>query len=175
MQINLDRIRDEPYDWQENLEVPAASLERSELEELSPVHCEGRISYTDPGHYLRCRLSYRQTLICDRCLGTTEDEVSDLVERLLLTHENRPADELELQEQDMNVIHLSGEVFETEPLVVEQLQLNIPMKPLCRPDCAGLCPRCGADLNEGDCGCETETVDPRWAALAQLRDRSGDD
>ena len=46
--------------------------------------------------------------------------------------------------------------------------LNMPMKPLCKSDCAGLCPRCGANLNEAYCACPREEVDPRWAALLQL-------
>jgi uncharacterized protein len=43
------------------------------------------------------------------------------------------------------------------------------MQPLCREDCRGLCPRCGADLNEGECACEPGPVDNRWAGLAQLK------
>jgi len=45
----------------------------------------------------------------------------------------------------------------------------IPMKPLCREDCAGICPKCGKDLNQGECGCPTEEVDPRWAKLLKLK------
>jgi uncharacterized protein len=57
------------------------------------------------------------------------------------------------------------------PLLIEQIQLNVPMKPLCRPDCAGICPTCGANLNAGSCGCATEEVDPRWKALEALKER----
>jgi uncharacterized protein len=77
----------------------------------------------------------------------------------------------ELHEKDMTVLHVPEEVLETEPLLLEQLQLNIPMKPLCRPDCAGLCPVCGADLNLGPHDCAVPAPDPRWAGLAALRDR----
>jgi uncharacterized protein len=45
----------------------------------------------------------------------------------------------------------------------------MPMKPLCREDCAGLCSICGKDLNQGDCGCKTEETDPRWAELLKLK------
>jgi uncharacterized protein len=53
----------------------------------------------------------------------------------------------------------------------------LPMSVLCRDDCAGLCPRCGADLNEGSCDCTDDEMDPRWAALEALRmklDEGGD-
>jgi uncharacterized protein len=77
----------------------------------------------------------------------------------------------------------SGEVWEEgyvidhgtidlAPLVRDAVGLNIPFDPLCRPDCKGLCQRCGADLNEGACGCP-EDIDPRWSALKELGPSSG--
>jgi uncharacterized protein len=77
----------------------------------------------------------------------------------------------ELKEGDMDVLYLEGEVLETRPILLEQLQLNIPMKPLCRPDCKGLCPICGADRNRAACNCEEASPDPRWAALATIKNR----
>jgi uncharacterized protein len=54
------------------------------------------------------------------------------------------------------------------PLLREQAWLAIPMKPLCRPDCKGLCPQCGANLNVESCACESARVDPRLAKLKEL-------
>ena len=54
------------------------------------------------------------------------------------------------------------------PMVRDALVLELPMAPLCREDCAGLCPQCGANRNEGDCGCVAPR-DPRWANLDVLR------
>ena len=59
-------------------------------------------------------------------------------------------------------------------LLIEQIQLNVPMKPLCRVDCAGLCPRCGVNLNSGPCGCAGEQIDPRWKALEALREKKNE-
>lgn len=56
-----------------------------------------------------------------------------------------------------------------EPLARQALVLELPLAPLCRPDCKGLCPRCGADLNLGPCGCAPSEADTRWAALDVLR------
>jgi uncharacterized metal-binding protein YceD (DUF177 family) len=92
----------------------------------------------------------------------------------LETLDTLEAGERELLESDLNVQVVEGEVFDTWPLVLEQLQLNIPMKPLCRPDCPGLCPRCGADLGAGECSCAASAPDPRWAALAALKQKLGD-
>jgi uncharacterized protein len=52
------------------------------------------------------------------------------------------------------------------------LRIELPMKPLCRPDCAGLCQKCGANLNEGPCGCKPDEEDGPWAKLRGLIPRT---
>ena len=133
--------------------------------------------FADPGYLLRARLSYEQTLGCLRCLKPIVERTDSEVELMLLVEDGheRAGGEHELAEGDLGVLLVEGGVFEARPLLLEQLQLNIPMKPLCRPDCRGLCPRCGTDLNAGTCACAELAVDPRWAALAALKDASDPD
>ncbi len=69
---------------------------------------------------------------------------------------------------------LGHDRVDLEPLARESLVLDLPLVPLCRDDCRGLCPTCGADLNEGDCQCPPAGGDTRWAALDGLN-LSGDD
>ena len=52
---------------------------------------------------------------------------------------------------------IEGDELDTADLLLGQIALELPMQPLCTPECRGLCPRCGADLNLGDCGCGGET------------------
>lgn len=172
MLIQLDRIREDPLRWQESLDFDLGSVDRSELKKLSAVSWDGEISFVDPGFYLKGSLSYSQQLACDRCLKEMEEPVTSALELLILTYPEKPeAEEQELQERDMSVIHLDGEELDTSQIFMEQLQLNVPMKPLCRPDCAGLCPQCGADRNEQTCDCSEPVTDPRWAALAELKEK----
>ncbi len=172
MQIWLDQVREEPFDWEETKEVSPEALERPELIALSPVRWTGRISYVDPGYLLRGRLSYEQTLSCNRCLKPIVEPTESEVE-LLILEEDHPgsAGEQELAERELGVHYVGGEVLETDPILLEQLQLNIPMKPLCQEDCQGLCPICGTDRNTGSCSCEERSLDPRWAALAAIKSR----
>jgi uncharacterized protein len=103
-------------------------------------------------------------------LAPVEVPVAADVDLLLLRDAPQPREgEHELEEEDLGVVHVEGETFDTGPLLREQLQLGVPMKPLCREDCRGLCPQCGADRNRGDCDCKDDWVDPRWAALADLK------
>ena len=69
---------------------------------------------------------------------------------------------------DDDAYPLVGEEIDLSDLVRDAVVLELPLAPLCREDCAGLCPSCGADRNEGPCGCQPET-DPRWATLDALR------
>lgn len=69
---------------------------------------------------------------------------------------------------------LRHEQVDLEPLAREVVLLELPQAPLCRDDCRGLCPRCGADLNEGPCDCVPEARDPRWAALDALHTKPED-
>jgi uncharacterized protein len=69
---------------------------------------------------------------------------------------------------DEDFYPIVDDTIDLGPLVRDAIVLELPMAPLCREDCAGLCPRCGANRNEGDCGC-VAPVDPRWANLDALR------
>jgi uncharacterized protein len=175
MKIRLDAIHDEPLRWQESVSISVADLGRTDVQSLSPVACDGRIVRTDAGFLLDARLAWEQQVVCDRCLahfGEARDERLEVL--LVVGHAKTGAGEHELQEEDLGVVRVEGEVLETEPLIAEQVLLSLPVKPLCRPDCAGLCPGCGADLNHEPCRCESKPTDPRWAALAALRGRRGE-
>lgn len=63
----------------------------------------------------------------------------------------------------------AGKEIDLKPAVREQILLQIPAPPLCAEDCKGLCPMCGKDLNEGECGCDRAVMDPRWTALKGIQ------
>jgi len=74
----------------------------------------------------------------------------------------------ERQPTEGETYKLGHEEVDLEPLIREAVLLALPLTPLCRSDCEGICPTCGADLNEGPCGCPPAGRDPRWAALDDL-------
>jgi len=75
----------------------------------------------------------------------------------------------ETKPRDGESYPLGHDRVDLEPLARESLILDLPLAPVCRDDCRGLCPACGADLNSGDCGCPPAGADVRWAALDVLR------
>lgn len=179
MRILLAQARREPVLWDETVTVKVAELERDDVVELSPVAWSGRISEAEvddeAGFFLSARFAYEQKLACQRCLEPVVQAVADDVSLLLVRDAPQPMDgERQLDESDLGIVHVQGEEYDTRPLLLEQMQLNVPMKPLCRPDCKGLCPHCGADRNAGNCDCEDDWEDPRWAALKALKPKGSD-
>ncbi|MEM9556268.1 MAG: DUF177 domain-containing protein [Acidobacteriota bacterium] len=178
MEIRLDQIPDDRLEWREQLSIDASELDHPDLQSLDSIELQGRLERTDDGWYLDARQSYARTLSCVRCLESSTDTVQARIQLSVLVDEdalgeaskesNEHDTEHQLEQSDLGVLELVEPVLDTRPLALEQIQLGIPMKPLCRDDCAGLCPRCGADLNRDACNCLPE-VDPRWAALAALR------
>lgn len=104
---------------------------------------------------------------CDRCVEEFSKLISCRYRKVYITRESDAAglngDEIEVMSPDMNIIDLSNDVRDA-------ILLAIPLKLLCREDCAGLCSRCGKNLNTGHCNCAPAPLDPRWEALARLRD-----
>jgi uncharacterized protein len=97
-------------------------------------------------------------LVCARCLTPVDQPFSARVRDLFLPEASEDDDEYPVVDRTIDL----------EPMVRDAVVLGMPFSPLCRPECRGLCPRCGGDRNLGECHCGPE-VDDRWAALSALR------
>jgi uncharacterized protein len=111
-------------------------------------------------------------LSCSRCLNAAENPVSgDFYLRLVPGSSATEAEEIELKESELEVEFFTGGEIDLRRIISEQVYLNVPIKPLCREDCRGLCPLCGQDLNKEDCGHRPERTDPRWEVLKELKNK----
>lgn len=102
---------------------------------------------------------------CGRCLAPVSFPVNETFD-LFYVPPIGSDEERVLAEEDLVVGFYQGDVIDLDDLVREQIELAIPMTRLCSDRCRGLCQTCGANLNEGPCGCGFDRVDPRWAALS---------
>lgn len=119
---------------------------------------------------LHGRLTAQAETDCDRCLSVVEVPVEARFSLQYVTRfEYESAPVVELEEEEMTVSVFDGEAIDIDDLVREQVLLAVPERTLCRQDCKGLCPTCGADRNLKQCGCESADTDPRWAALKNFR------
>lgn len=141
--------------------LPGAGTALARLE-ASPVEAELRAESVVEGVLITGRAEAGVTFECSRCLTEFPSRVAvELCE--LFTgpgHEAAPEeDSYEVQGTDVDL----------EPMLRDALVLALPLSPVCSLDCKGYCAGCGQNLNEGDCTCAPDDVDPRWAALEALR------
>jgi len=132
-----------------------------------PIRVKGRLSPAGPGRfYWHGTIEGNVELECRRCLGDATGHVSEDAHLIFA----EPGAEGVEDDPDVFIIDDRASELDLRPAVREQWLLNVPGYALCRDDCKGLCPTCGAELNLGDCGCASNMADPRWEALHKIRD-----
>ncbi|HLI79557.1 MAG TPA: DUF177 domain-containing protein [Candidatus Binataceae bacterium] len=109
------------------------------------------------------------TAICARCAEEFETSRDRDFRFVLAPKSIGFDDDKDLRDEDLEFSLYDGDQIDLSPLIREQFLLSLPTRPLCREDCRGLCPRCGINLNNGECSCSEETADPRLAALRNLK------
>jgi uncharacterized protein len=114
-------------------------------------------------------------LECSRCAEPYRLPIHSPFDLRYLPHSENVGPEREVEEDDLSDAFYLDDVIDLKQLMEEQFYLALPMKPLCRPDCKGLCPNCGTNLNVGTCDCQVRWEDPRLAPLKSLITRKQDD
>lgn len=125
----------------------------------TPVLLKGEISNRAGIVRLEAAARFDLTALCDRCAAEFTKNFCVPVEHILVSELN--------EEDNDDFIVVPPEGLDIERLTLEDIYLYLPSKLLCREDCKGVCPSCGADLNKGSCGCKKE-VDPRFEALLSM-------
>jgi uncharacterized protein len=119
------------------------------------IFFHGRVSGTAIGHCARCLEPYSLTLNSDFSF--------------VLVPKSPLPGEMELDAEDLDLSFYEGEEIDVSPLVLEQIILSLPTRPLCQENCKGLCPQCGINRNNDSCTCVAERGDPRLAVLRNLK------
>jgi uncharacterized protein len=171
--LSLDTVVDEPLRFAFEIPFTLEELDREPLVSIAPARIEGEVDRTEGGYSLSARAAWAGELECSRCLAPypfAHDE-----EFLLILRRRAPiaGEEISLDREDLDTYFYDDPVVPVAPIIEERIQMAVPMKPLCREDCRGLCPRCGIDRNQSDCQCVTEFADPRWNALKVLKEGEG--
>lgn len=130
----------------------------------SPVYSSGEI--TNDSGVLRLKGNIRTiySTVCARCLKPLEIPLSADVDTILTADPDA--------EEDDDLFVMSDGDADTADIMIPALLLQVQMTYLCREDCKGICPHCGANRNEIECQCETKQIDSRFAALRALLDSS---
>lgn len=119
------------------------------------------VQQAGPDVVVRGRLEGRAALACRRCLVPVEHVIDEEVTWLF----RAGISEVEAEAEEVYPLPAKGRELDLMPAVWEQVALAVPEYVLCVPECRGLCPQCGRNRNEAECGCTKPEVDDRWAAL----------
>ena len=125
-----------------------------------PIKITGSVSNKASVVSLNLNIEYTFAAPCDRCGVFAQHNHTVIIDKLLATA-------IERQESD-TIITVPDMKFDVDEFVYSEVILDLPSKHLCNEDCKGICFKCGKNLNEGECGCNTREVDPRLAKLMEL-------
>jgi uncharacterized protein len=175
LHIEIPRIPPEGLDVDESLDPSGVHLEGDDELTLESGRLACHVEIVDETTvHVRGTLAAAVGVQCGRCLEPYAFPVEQKLDLFYLPRlAERPQDEeedVELDDHDIVVGYYEGETLDLGEVVREQLLLALPMKPLCRPECQGLCPTCGRNRNTEACACPEpeEPLDPRLEPLRKL-------
>lgn len=167
-ELELRKIR-----FDDTFEPGKIDFTGEDLNQVSPLHVVGvaeLLEDSDGEVRVRGRYTVEMAAQCDRCLGSARfplDTAFDLFYRPAA--EIAREEEVEIDEGQAEIGFYEGGGLELEDILREQVLLALPMQRVCSDTCKGICPVCGKNRNEGDCGCNTATADDRWGALRNIK------
>ena len=180
MKIRIQDLEVRKLEFDERFQPGEIDL-GSDVRQLEPLASDGHAELIREHHggqetvddiRIVGKLTVRVEVSCARCLEPVQIPVSrsfDLLYRPLKGEKR--AEEVSIHEADTEIGFYTGDGMELEDALREQVLLAVPLKALCREDCKGLCPVCGANRNQQSCQCAKSRPDPRWSALGELKDK----
>ncbi len=167
MQINVSQLLREPIGAIRDFKV-------NEVADISGdgkgclVQGECRLLRTQRSVLTKCAMNTEVELTCSRCLSPFRYPMTlKFEEEYLPTVDVVSGMPLPSPEAGVFTID-EHHILDLTEAICQYTLLAVPMKPLCHKDCAGLCPNCGHNLNQGRCNCLTQSTDPRWSELTKL-------
>ena len=128
---------------------------------VGDIKIDGNVVFTGTGFHVEGNICFDKHFQCDRCL-----EIFTQPQKYSFSEEYRKLEDKTAESDD--VIWFSGDVIDFSEMIRENIILAQPLNNICSEACKGLCMKCGANLNNGDCGCDRTIIDPRLAALQKL-------
>lgn len=174
MQLDLTRYRQPVSPFARTFQPQEIADEGEAYRVVAPVDLTFEVHKDKDKFRLVGQVRTELELACSRCLEPFRlpiDAPFDL--RFLPATEMATEAERQVPEEDLETSYYREDQIDLDELLREQFYLMLPMKPLCREDCRGLCPHCGTNLNTGTCDCAPAWEDPRLAPLKELKTTQG--
>jgi uncharacterized protein len=171
--LNLAKIRTPEQHFEQVYQPEAVGVEDDVYTVVTPVSLVLDIHKDKDKFHLVGTVKTTLGMSCSRCLEPFTVDVDVPFDLRYQPHaEHHGTGEREVEVDDMDTAFYENDEIDLGQLMQEQFYLALPMKPLCKDDCKGLCPNCGTNLNKATCDCHTHWDDPRLAALRALKKES---
>ena len=172
MLLNLSTIRTAHERYEKAYNPETFASDHDDMKVVAPVALAFDIFKDKAQFRLVGRVQTVLELPCGRCLESFTWPVDATFDLRYQPHADNAGDgEREIEEDDLATAFYEDQTIDLGQLTREQFYLSLPLKPLCREDCRGLCPVCGTNLNRDSCDCKREWEDPRLAVLKTLKPR----
>jgi uncharacterized protein len=172
MKLDLAKIRQAENHYKRTFQPSELGTAEDAYRVVAPVHLEFDIHKDKDRFRLVGAVRAELELSCSRCVEAFRLPVDQSFDQRYVPQPEAVAgEEREVAEEDLETSFYQDEQIDLNELLREQFYLALPMKPLCRDACQGLCPQCGTNLNIATCDCSPAWEDPRLAALKALKSR----
>jgi uncharacterized protein len=172
MKLDLETLNPGVRRIEGNVSAQTLGLPADMLVPEGPVRVGLVVNKTEELYTVRGDARVVVRLVCARCMGEFQSELSEelylVIRRLAVGEPGLHAQDEAQDDADLVIVPPEEHLVDLTERLREAVILAIPFVALCRDDCQGLCPQCGADLNAGPCGCAEDQVDPRWEPLRKL-------
>ena len=159
MKINLTQLQNGKSDrieFDKNYNVDSEEqFETAGIKDATPIHIAGKVARVGSEIMLDVQMTSLLNYRCSRCLEDVKIEWEHQFTKLLYEGDT----------DDLDSVPYEGYLLDLEKVIIEELNVNLPLQVLCDEDCKGLCPVCGINLNHKTCDCEKEKIDPRFEVL----------
>ncbi len=179
MEILIEQIKEEGlvFEFEKSaaaFPVLAEMVDHGECEFSAPVRTALKVQRIGDLVEIDGNIETSVRLPCSRCLQSFETHLNSqfavtYLQRATDGIEDSESQEVELSSADMGIVYFQGEKIDLKYTIQEQVVMEFPLKALCKQDCKGLCPKCGADLNEDPCDCDRRSSPGKFAVLKNLK------
>jgi DUF177 domain-containing protein len=154
MIIDVNKISDKGYALNDTIEIDNSQLLEDDSSFLESIDFQIFFKRQDRRIQAQGKIKTAISLVCVRCLEPFELKINSRFDIILFPKEMIDQRSTALEDEDLEYIFYDNDQIDLEKILVEQVNLFIPFKPVCRAECKGICPGCGANLNRGACPCD---------------------
>jgi len=154
MIINVNKISDSGYALNDSVDIDNSQLLEDESFFLEGIDYQIFFKRQNQRIQAQGKIHTAISLVCVRCLEQFELKIHSSFDIILFPKELVDQRSTALEDEDLEYIFYENDQIDLEKILIEQVNLFVPFKPVCKADCKGICPSCGASLNRGACACD---------------------